>query len=82
MSNKYFLGSYIVLSIASVFTTIVLIVLKLAKAIAFSWAWVLSPFWGFIVLEFAIILFIFGAFGIKSVFENKKKKRISYNIYG
>lgn len=82
MSNKYFLGSYIVLSIASVFTTIVLVVLKLTKAIDFSWVWVLSPFWVFIVLEFAVISFIFGASGIKSVFENKKKKRISYNIYG
>lgn len=82
MNNKYFLGSYIILSILSICTTILLVAFKLTKTVTFSWILVLSPFWGFVVLEFVVVSFVFGTYGIKAVIENKKKKRISYNIYG
>lgn len=36
--------------------TIVFIVLKLTKVIAWSWLWVLAPLWGSIVLVLALVI--------------------------
>lgn len=41
--------------------TLIFVVLKLAKLIAWSWLWVLSPIWisaGLMLLVFGVILFI------------------------
>ena len=42
---------------------VVFIVLKLTHVIAWSWVWVLAPYW----LPFALVLFVFGIYLILAV---------------
>lgn len=46
----------------SVGATILLVVLKLAGVIAWSWVWVLSPLWVLFAF-FGVLVFIAGVFG-------------------
>lgn len=67
MNRSSFIGTYVVLSLISTFSTIVFVLLKLFKVVNWSWFVVTSPLWGIIALASIICTVAFCVLSISAV---------------
>lgn len=72
MKHKSFIGIYLIACIVVICASAILAILKMSRVLILNWIWVLCPVWGFMMIETAILSFLFGIAGIKHFIENRK----------
>jgi ABC-type dipeptide/oligopeptide/nickel transport system permease subunit len=79
MNATSFMGLYIIISILSTCTSIVLAILKVFKIITIPWLFVATPVCAIIVLGIAFVLIGYNIYDICS--KHNRKKYAVKNIY-